>query len=174
MRWVGGCIDSATPGMGHGGLQPHTARGTLGSHNRSHTCSAPHQCPRQCGGARGRLCLSIDLSPAQKRCQGATGLCCHSALDWQKVCTALCGSRGGGTPTAPPRYPRGANASQTTANKLSRCSRSEETLAGSSREQRGAQCQGLMPPSPPPAPSSPPWRAQPTCTETRSALGSRG
>lgn len=31
--------------------------------------------------------------------------------------------------------------------------RSEETLPGSSRDQRGAQCQGLMPPPPPPPPS---------------------
>lgn len=157
---TGGCSLTRPRGQGclHGGRGttahtraqlPVSALGSVGEpEGGSASASTSHLPKRGAKVQRGRAVLSLSLALAK-------GLHCPV---WQQRRNT-------------PRYPRGANASQTTANKLSRCSRSEETLAGSSRDQRGAQCQGLMPPSPPPPPpSSPPRGAQPTCTETRKTL----
>lgn len=153
MRWVG-ALTQPRRGWGTGGCSPARPRGT-GLFVEGQLPEGSRRCAQLAISALGRVGEpeggSASPSTSHLPRRGAKVRRGRAALS-QKVCTALCGSRGGGTP---PRHPRGANASQTTANKLSRCSRSEESLAGSSRDQRGAQ--GLMPPPVPhPGELSPP------------------
>lgn len=148
--------------MGHRGLQPHTAEGTVplawGQRQRSAgDLTRVLRSPLVPSAVRVSQREALPQHPPVTcpkevpRCHGA-GPCSHSAFHRQKVCTALCGSRGGTLP--------GTQGIQTLP-KLQRTNfpgipgplRSEETLPGSSRDQRGAQCQGLMPPPPPPPPS---------------------